>query len=501
MKNLGRLNFVMCLLVIGTVISGCSGSNSTGGPDSRLENRPFYSSGLATAPLGNGKLKLERLDGRIAIGVLLPFSDPRDDIQSIATDMHRAVQLALFDMGIKNIVLIIKDTQGTPEGAEFAAREALREGAEILIGPVFSSSIGPVAALAKEAAVPILAFSNDQSVRYEGVWLLGILPEQNIDYIISETVSQGLTRFAVLLPQNDLGERLFSVIPDIIGRYGGELVEMEVYPQAAQSMFDPVQRLAHFDARKAAYDVEKTRILGLAKAIAPEPKDEASLMREIRKTAPALYTQYTALGKNETLGEIPYDVVLMPEGGLALRNLAPLLPYFDVDPKLVKFIGSHFWDDPNLRKEPPLQGGWFAAPDPAGWNLFREKYKKQFGQTPARISTIAYDALSLAGALISSEPEAPFSYASLMRANGFKGIDGIFRLLPDGTNQRGFAIQQIGKRKNKILSKAPLTFAELQRRHDFAMARARELTRAPRIYRQDGSQAPALSNFLINQPR
>ncbi len=500
MKNLRRLSFVLCLLTIGAVISGCtsSGTNSTSESNIRLESKPEYGSILAEQPLGGGKLKLKRMDGRIAIALLLPFSDPRDDIQNIATDMHRAAQLALFDMGFKNIVLIIKDTRGTPAGAEFAAREALQEGAEIIIGPVFSSSIGPVAALAKQAAVPVLAFSNDQSVRSEGVWLLGILPEQNMDYIIAETVSRGLTRFAVLLPENELGKRLYSVIPDIIESYGGELIEMEVYPQAARSMFGPVQRLAHFNARKVAYDVEKKRILGLARAIVPNSKDEASLMRKIRKTAPALYTQYIALGRNETLGEIPYDVVLMPEGGLALRNLAPLLPYFDIHPKLVKFVGSHFWDDPNLSKEPPLQGGWFAAPDPAGWEFFNKKYNDQFSQNPVRIATIAYDALSLVGALISSKPEAPFSYASLTRANGFKGVDGVFRLLPDGTNQRGFAIQEIGKNKNKIISRAPQTFAEMQRRHDFALARARELTRAPQIYWQEGKPAPALSNFLSN---
>ena len=56
--------------------------------------------------------------------------------------------------------------------------------------------------------------------------------------------------------------------------------------------------------------------------------------------APELVSAYEALALVETLGDIPYDAVFMPEGGLALRNLAPLLPYFDIDPRRVKFIGT-----------------------------------------------------------------------------------------------------------------------------------------------------------------
>ena len=181
--------------------------------------------------------------------------------------------------------------------------------------------------------------------------------------------------------------------------------------------------------------------------LAPPNTPSENLFDSIRDIAPELVSNYEALKRVETLGEIPYDAVFMPEGGLALRNLAPLLPYFDVDPRRVKFVGTGLWDDPELGQEPPLHGGWYAAPDAALWRKFSDHYADKFQTRPARLASIAYDAVALAARLSAVHATAPFRPETLTDPNGFAGIDGILRLTPNGLAERGWPCMKSGARK------------------------------------------------------
>src|SRR3546814_11895219 len=54
-------------------------------------------------------------------------------------------------------------------------------------------------------------------------------------------------------------------------------------------------------------------------------------------------------------GGTPYiDAVLLPDGGSEIRNLAPLMAYYDVDNTKVRYLGSTQWNDPELGREPAL---------------------------------------------------------------------------------------------------------------------------------------------------
>ncbi|MDD9841672.1 MAG: penicillin-binding protein activator [Alphaproteobacteria bacterium] len=199
-------------------------------------------------------------DGRVRIGLLLPSGAEDETVQAIATSLLNAAQLALFDINQPAITLLIKDTKGTENGAIEAAQRAIQEGAKLLIGPVFGTSAKAIAPLAKKANVPVLTFSNDRKIAESGLWVIGFLPEQNLDRIIAEARAQGLVRFAALIPQTPYGERIEAALRPIITRYSGELVQIEYYQEQAQSMFDPVQRLAHYESRKQAWAEEQTRL-------------------------------------------------------------------------------------------------------------------------------------------------------------------------------------------------------------------------------------------------
>src|SRR3546814_12095909 len=59
--------------------------------------------------------------------------------------------------------------------------QLLAEGAQIIIGPVFSSSTAAVAPLAQARGVKVLSFSTDRAVAGNGVYLLGFTPDQQVE--------------------------------------------------------------------------------------------------------------------------------------------------------------------------------------------------------------------------------------------------------------------------------------------------------------------------------
>lgn len=420
-----------------------------------------------------------RREGSTVVALLLPMGDARANIRALAGDLYNAAQLALFDGTNPAIILKLHDTKGTPAGAQQAAMAAIAGDADIIIGPLFSSSVTAVAPVLAGRDIVALALSNDSGAARDNVWLMGFLPEQNITQIVAEAISQGLTRFGALLPEGPYGRRIGDSFVAEVARFGGTVVQVETYPPEAKQMFEPVKRLAQFDRRTAAHQAELSRLIENARRLAPEDLAEDAepdaLFRAIGARAPEMASAYEALKLTETLGDIPYDAVFMPEGGLALRNLAPLLPYYDIDPRRVKFIGTALWDDTSLRQEPPLHGGWYAAPNPAGWLGFATRYERIYRRAPPRLAAMSYDAVSLAIRLAGIHDTAPFAPDQLTNANGFAGIDGIVRLRAGGLNERGLAVQEMTANAPRAIRPAPVSFVAFDRHMRAALALAERL--------------------------
>jgi hypothetical protein len=139
-----------------------------------------------------------------------------------------------------------------------------------------------------------------------------------------------------------------------------------------------------------------------------------------------------------------------------------LLASSDVTGARLQFLGTGQWDYPNVGREKALVGGWYAAPDPKGWSKFSASYAKTYGAAPPRIASLAYDAVSLAVSLSPNPPGQRYTTAQLSRSSGFSGVDGLFRLLPDGTSERGLAILQVREYGPQMLQPAPNGFTSAQ---------------------------------------
>ncbi len=332
----------------------------------------------------------------VRVALLVPLSGQAAEVGQAMLD---AAQLALFEFDDPNILLIPKDTAGNPDRAATVAREAISEGADIILGPLFASSVSAVAGPAQLSGVPVIAFSTDRNVAGGGVYLLSFLPEEDIERIVDFAVLEGHLRFAAMLPQNEYGQRVRMQLSQAVTARGAQLAATETYTPTTDGMLAPAERLA-----------------------------------KLKDT---------------------YDIVLLPAGGTELQGLAPLLPYYDVDPRQVKFIGTGLWDDPSVMREPALVGGWFAAPPPEARTAFQSRFERVYGTQPHRIASLAYDAMSLSIALSGGTPGQRYTVSELTADDGFAGIDGVFRFRPDGLNERGLAVMEVRPGGFVVVSPAP----------------------------------------------
>src|SRR6185437_7311998 len=117
------------------------------------------------------------------------------------------------------------------------------------------------------------------------------------------------------------------------------------------------------------------------------------------------------------------------------------------------------WDDQRIFSDASLQNGWYAAPDTAGFRSFAARYRSRYGQDPVRTATLAYDAVALVAALVKTQGGQRFAEQTLTNASGFAGIDGLFRLRADGTNQRGLAVFRVTPTGGQIISPPPRAFS------------------------------------------
>ena len=339
--------------------------------------------------------------GQVKVGLILPLS-ANGNAGLAAQSMRNAAELALSEFNNPNLQLLVKDDGGTAPGAQQAAQQAIGEGAEIILGPLFAHSVGAAAQIARARGVPLIAFSTDANVAANGVYLLSFLPESDVDRVVDYATSNGKHSFAALLPDNAYGSVVDAEFRQAVARKGGRVVGLEHYPADRQQIQEPVRRVA-----------------------------------EAARQADSIFIPDTA------------DAVTSVVQGLAAGGL---------DRKRVQLIGTGLWDDPKIFADASLQGAWFAAPDPAGYRAFAGRYRAKFGQDPVRTATLAYDAVSLVAALVKTQGAQRFAPEILTNPSGFSGVDGIFRFRADGTNQRGLAVLRVAPGGPQVVSPAPRAF-------------------------------------------
>jgi ABC-type branched-subunit amino acid transport system substrate-binding protein len=379
-------------LILGTPLLGaCAGVQQSLSSFSNPFSSQAGPSGPPQEPLAVG-------NGQVKVGLILPLS-AAGNAGVAAQSMKNAAEMALAEFQNPNIQLLIKDDGGNPQGAGQGTQQALDEGAEIILGPLFAVSVPATAQLTRTRGVSVIAFSTDSSVAGRGVYLLSFLPESDVNRIIEYSASTGKRSFAALLPDNAYGNVVEAAFKQAVGRRGGRVVAFEKYgADRATAARTVAQALAQADALFIADDGDSVVTVGDA---------------------------LTAAGAN-------------------LRN--------------IQMLGTGLWDNPRVFASPALQGGLYPAPDPAGFRSFSTRYRAKFGGEPVRTATLAYDAVALVAALARTQGPQRFSPEVLTNPSGFAGIDGLFRFRPDGSNERGLAVMRVASAGGTPVAGSPKSF-------------------------------------------
>ena len=368
-------------------------------------NSNYFSSfpSLSSTPGGAAVPEARLGTGQVKVAVILPLSAP-GNAGVAGQAMRNAAEMAFAEFNANATVqLLMKDDAGTPEGARVAAEQALSEGAEIIVGPLFAQSVSIVGQIARSRNIPVIAFSTDTSVATQGVYLLSFLPESDVQRIVQYAASVGKRSFAALIPDNPYGTVVEASFKQDVARHGGKIIALERYPHDKVAMAAPIKTVAQ--------------------------------------------------------AAVHADAIFIPDGGDAAPEVAQGLVTDGVNTKKAQLLGSGLWeDDQRITSATILNGAWYVAPDPAGYRNFTARYRARFKQEPQRTATLAYDAVALIAALVKTQGARRFSPDVLTNPSGFSGINGLFRFRANGTNERGLAVLRVTPTGGQIISPAPRSF-------------------------------------------
>jgi len=339
--------------------------------------------------------------GKIRVALMLPLTGRS---APIGQAMQQAAELSLFDTGGKELALASYDSGDSADQANQAYRKARTEGVALVLGPLFGSSARGLAPLVKEGGANVISFSNDDQAAQPGVWIMGIAAPPQVRRVVDYALSVGIKRFAAFAPQTTYGDQMVRTLQGYVGQRGGQIVATELFPE-------------NLDLTQAA------KRLGEA----------------INK------------GEGKT-------AVLVPVEPPRLTSVLASLSAAGIDSNSVQLIGTGVWDVPGIGSDSLLRGAWYAAPDPARRADFERKFVATYNRPPPRLASLAYDAVALAARLARLKPGGDFSAEAITNPNGWSGVDGVFRFLPDGRAERTLAVIEVQGERSTVVSPAPSSF-------------------------------------------
>ena len=340
--------------------------------------------------------------GKTRIALLLPLSG---GAAPIGQAMQQAAEMALFDTGAKELALAAYDSGESAETATEAYRKARTDGVALVLGPLFGTSARALAPLVAQGGSNVVSFSNDESAAQRGVWIMGIAAPPQVRRVVDYSVDAGIKRFAAFAPQTSYGEQMVRTLESHVAIRGGTMAGVELY------------------------DPNSADLVAAAKRFAGALKGDGKL------------------------------AVLVPVAPPRLSAALSALAAAGIDNKSAQFIGTGVWDVPTVGSDAMARGAWYAAPDPARRADFERRFLATYGRPPNRLATLAYDGVALAGQLARLKPGGDFSAEAITNPNGWSGVDGIFRFLPDGRSERALAVIEVQSGRGVLVGPAPTTFA------------------------------------------
>lgn len=365
----------------------------------------------ACTPVGlpgpsGGQAPQVRAGAPVKVALMVPTGTDDATNDFLARNLENAARMAISDLDGVTIDLRVYSSGTTADQAASAAAQAYNDGAMILLGPLFADSANAAGVVLANTGINVLAFSNNPTIAGGNVFILGSTFQNTAERLVQYGRRNGINSYLAVHADDLQGNVGRDAVASAVRGAGGTLIGSQSYPLSQDGIFAAAS--------------------GIAQAA------NSSGVEAIVMTA----------GAN---ADLPILATALPERGL--------------DPATTQYIGLTRWDvAPQGYALPGLQGGLFAMPDQTMTNIFESRYSTAFGESPHPLAGLAYDGIAAIGALVAQGDPNALSAASLTQPQGFQGTAGIFRLLPNGTNQRGLAVATIRNNQVVVLEAAPRSF-------------------------------------------
>ena len=358
----------------------------------------------------------------LKVGIMLPLTGKN---YQIGNSLLNASQLALNKTQNKNIKFFVRDT-GNEDHITKNFYSLLSEDIDIILGPIFSKNILKIQPLAKDEDIQIITFSNNSKVAQNNLYVFGLTLEDEVQSILEYSIKLENKKLAVILPDNEYGKRINNEIEKFHYNNQSQVVKTIVYNPIKPDFYEISKNISEYEERKIKLGLKIKEL---------ETLNTESSKKEIKR-----------LKNLDTLGNLPFDSLFIGvENFKQLSMISSILPYYDVDPKKIQYLGNSVWNKDSIVKEPGLNNSLFTSLDRDSTTNFKKEYLEVFNQKPHPIASLAYDAVGLVVSL--KENKKRIDASSLTSKKGFLGINGEFKFYIDGNIKRNPSIYRVKNEK------------------------------------------------------
>tara|TARA_B100000886_G_scaffold263050_1_gene187691 strand:+ start:908 stop:2044 length:1137 start_codon:yes stop_codon:yes gene_type:complete len=346
--------------------------------------------------------KQDSISNKIDLNKTIIALFAKDYDQKTTKQFINTFELGIYNLGVTDISLQIEFFENEND-LKYIIEKNLSSG-RVFLGPIQSKYATYLNDYCKNDVI-FFTFSSQSSLAKDCVYLLNFFPKNELAQLMLYLNENA--KVALLYPENEYGYMINSFIDDSIFESRAVLVNRSSYRDDLSNVRDAIKELGKYELRKYELNRQK-QILSLK-------SDEKSRQR-LKK-----------LERFKTTSDYDFTHILIADYSLNLLQVAPLLPYYDIDPNIVQFMGTGVIDDKTFFYEPSLQGAIFpGVPEKRRINLINN-YKAIYDDEFLRVSTLPYDLIGLLNFIYNNEYNFDEVIKLLNNPNKkFDGVDGNF---------------------------------------------------------------------------
>ena len=342
------------------------------------------------------KVKNDKISNEIEI-ILPKFSNNK-----LTQSFINAFELSIYKKNINNIKLNINLYENNKDLKEIIINKS--KPGKIFFGPLTSSDMKDLENHCSSGVI-FFSFASEKKFANDCIYLVNFFPEDDLKTLFESFDST--SKVALLYPENQYGYYINSIIDPIVTSSKSILINRASYKEDLSNAREAIKQLSNYDLRK--YELERQKVI-------LKSKDDDVSKKALKK-----------IEKFETIGVVDFTHLILPEYSIRLLQIAPLLPFYDVDPEKIQFAGTGVWDNRVFFDEPALQGSIFPGIEEKHRKWFLDDYFLNYAHIPTRTITIPYDLIGIASYIIENDLHLVDVKKLLNNKQiTFEGMDGKF---------------------------------------------------------------------------